>query len=191
MCESNSLYYLSYSVSLLLNSILIYSDSEVKLFNLKTYQYAILSLLIDRVVETFQSASRIQSADIFNETIVLSTDANQLLLLNAYDLSQPICSYPVVSSISAVRFFQPTQTPQPIEKTPSPVLERRRSYVSPSSTVDESQDSILEAANRIHQSVDKIASKQSTVIEKATSVMSSQDSVEHVMKSVFFFCVSL
>lgn len=102
----------------------------------------------------FHSAANILSADIYNETIAIGTDADQLIILNAYDLSQPICSIPASGSVSTVRFCRLTRSatvPPSSEKPPvstpiqSPIINRQYSYSSPSE-VEESEDSILEAA---------------------------------------------
>lgn len=106
------------------------------------------------MIGQFQSAANILSADVYNDTIAIGTDPDQLIILNAYDLSQPICSTPAAGSASTVRFYRVTRSTavspsseKPPVSTPiqSPVINRQYSYSSPSE-VEESEDSVLEAA---------------------------------------------
>lgn len=136
------------------------------------------TLLIPRVMTVFHSLSAIQSADLYNDTVIVATQPAQLLLLNAYDMTQPITSINLDQPITALRFYrtqssfsqpasqptsQPASQPEP-EPQPDPIvfspvqspLPPRYHPVSPHSSP--SEDSVMEAARKaLQQSVEEIS----------------------------------
>ena len=136
------------------------------MFSVKTYQLPFTGLIMCRVLGTFHSAANITSADVFNDIIVLATDANQLLLLNAYEMIEPIACCGVDEAITAIRFNHATKTEakQPVVFTPiqSPA-KSRYSIASPSS-----YDSVMEAArNQVTQNGEKQASGREDSLRQA------------------------